>query len=177
MSSASEKESWEDSCSSGSEYVPEHIDKNKRRTALYFHASESDSSDIEASKTTKKNQKRQSFESKTSTVKKRLYPEIGESSKVLSLTEHDANDLTQKRVDKVFRIVDYSATSNSDSGSSDKTPMKKIYRTRKRKRNPQAWKKNIRTENYQKGKEYLSAKGRIIPAKKTNTFHYFARDM
>lgn len=47
--------------------------------------------------------------------------------------------------------------------------MKEVIRTRKRKKNPQVWKKNKRKENYQKGKQYVNAKGVVIPAKVIDT--------
>lgn len=62
-------------------------------------------------------------------------------------------------------MVEYSDTTSSSESESEKTPMKEIKRTRKRKRNPQAWKKNQRKEKYQQGQEYVSSKGTTRPAK------------
>lgn len=65
-------------------------------------------------------------------------------------------------------LVPYGYTSSSSGSESDKTPMKQPKKTRKRKRNPHQWKKNLRKENFQKGKQYISAKGIAKPAKKIN---------
>lgn len=63
-------------------------------------------------------------------------------------------------------IVNYTDSSSNSSDESDKTPMKQINRTRKRKRNPQTWKRTQRKENYQRGQQYISAKGKTIQAKR-----------
>ncbi|CAH0545868.1 unnamed protein product, partial [Brassicogethes aeneus] len=67
----------------------------------------------------------------------------------------------------VNRLVQYS--NSSTESESDKTPIKEVLRTRKRKRNPHLWKKNQRKEKYQKGLRYVNAKGVAVVAREIKT--------
>lgn len=61
----------------------------------------------------------------------------------------------------ISNLVPYSDTENEEL-----TPMKAKKLTRKRQRNPQTWKKNVRKFRRQRGEEYLSSTGKTVPKKK-----------
>lgn len=62
----------------------------------------------------------------------------------------------------ISNLVPYSDTENEEL----LTPMKTKKLTRKRKRNPHTWKKNVRKFKRQRGEEYLSTSGKTVLKKK-----------
>lgn len=56
--------------------------------------------------------------------------------------------------------------SNTESVNTEElTPMKSRKLTRKRKRNPQTWKKNIRKSKRQRGEAYINTSGKLVAEK------------
>ncbi|KAG8269422.1 hypothetical protein J6590_107762 [Homalodisca vitripennis] len=71
-----------------------------------------------------------------------------------SETEYDSEDSSGS---------EYLLGSESENESEELTPMKRRKFTRKRKRNPENWKKNIRKIKRQRGEEYISTTDFLAP--------------